>query len=97
MTYEEVKQRLDEWYESNMAEISPEVLDCCYKAIVRVLEIDAMENEKVKIELVKGYEGKSVYIDDYRVAGSKLWGIGHTEQTWIANKKNILMALGIKI
>ena len=33
MTYEEAKQRLDEWYAGNDVDISPEVLDCCYKAI----------------------------------------------------------------
>lgn len=35
MTYEEVKQRLDEWYETNMVEISPEILDCCYDAVLK--------------------------------------------------------------
>ena len=34
-TYEKVKQRLDEWYEGNDVDISPEVLDCCYKAILK--------------------------------------------------------------
>ena len=33
MTYAEVKQRLDEWYDGNDVDISPEVLDCCYSAI----------------------------------------------------------------
>lgn len=55
-----------------------------------------MDNEKVKIELINGCEGKSVYINDYRVAGPKPWGGGYTEKIWMANKKDILHALGIK-
>jgi hypothetical protein len=35
MTYTEVKQRLEDWYNTNNVEISPEVLDCCYKAICK--------------------------------------------------------------
>ena len=34
-TYEEVKQRFDEWYEGQNVDISPEVLNCCYKAILK--------------------------------------------------------------
>lgn len=33
MTYFEAKQRLDKWYEGEIVDISPEVLDCCYDAI----------------------------------------------------------------
>lgn len=33
MTYVEAKQRLDDWYAGNDADISPEVLVCCYNAI----------------------------------------------------------------
>ena len=54
-----------------------------------------MDNEKVTIEIVNGCEGKSVYINDYRVAGSKPWGGGTVERSWTANKKDILKALGI--
>lgn len=36
MTFEEAKKRLEDWYEDNMAEISPEFLDCCYEALKRV-------------------------------------------------------------
>ena len=35
MTYEEVKRRLDEWYEGDDVNISPEVLDRCYDAILK--------------------------------------------------------------
>lgn len=56
-----------------------------------------MDNETVKLELVSGCEGKSIYIDDYRVAGSKPWGGGRTEKEWTAKRENILKALGIEI
>ena len=52
-----------------------------------------MDNEKVKIETVNGCEGKSIYINDYRIAGSKPWGGGSTEQTWLVDKKKVLKAL----
>lgn len=52
-----------------------------------------MENAKVKIELVNGCEGESIYIDDYRVAGPKPWGDGRTEKMWMVNKDDILQAL----
>lgn len=52
-----------------------------------------MDNEKVKIELVNGCEGKSIYINDYRVAGSKPWGGGRTEKDWIVDKKKFLSSL----
>jgi hypothetical protein len=59
-----------------------------------------MDNEKVKIELVNGCEGKSIYVDDYRVVGSKPWGGGRTEKDWIIDKKKFLKslnrALGLK-
>lgn len=41
-------------------------------------------------------DGKSIYINDYRVDGSKPWGGGTIEKTWVAKKKDILIALGIK-
>jgi hypothetical protein len=43
-TYEEVKQRLDEWYEGNDVNISPEVLDCCYKAILKQIPEKVMKD-----------------------------------------------------
>ena len=54
-----------------------------------------MDNEKVQIEIINGCEGKSLYINDYRVAGSKPWGGGTVEYTWFTNKEDILRALGI--
>ena len=55
-----------------------------------------MIDEKIKVELVNGCEGKSIYIDDFRVAGSKPWGGGNTEKTWLVNKKDILKAVGLR-
>ena len=55
-----------------------------------------MNDEKVTIEIINGCEGKSIYINDYRVAGSKPWGGGTVEKTWIAYKEDILKALNIK-
>lgn len=52
-----------------------------------------MDNEKVKVELVNGCEGKSIYVNDYRVAGSKPWGGGSTETTWVVDKKRVIKAL----
>lgn len=43
-TYEKVKQRLDEWYEGNDVDISPEVLDCCYKAILKQISLPVVRD-----------------------------------------------------
>ena len=59
-----------------------------------------MNDEKVTIQIIKWCagkcEGRSIYINDYRVAGSKPYGGGTIETTWIANKEDILKALNIK-
>lgn len=52
-----------------------------------------MDSDKIKIELVRGREGKCICINDYRVAGSKPWGGGYTEYSWIANKDDILKSI----
>ena len=54
-----------------------------------------MNEDKVKIELINGCEGKCICINDYRVAGSKPWGGGYVEKTWMANRKDIINALKI--
>lgn len=56
-----------------------------------------MDNEKVKIELINGCEGKSVYINDYRVAGSKPWGGGYAEKYGWLIKKIFYMHLELKM
>lgn len=70
-----------------------------YEAYLKLKKEKAIvtDNEKVKVEIVNGCEGKSIYIDDIRVAGSKPWGGGYTEKMWMVDKKNILKAFGIKI
>lgn len=40
MTYKEAKKRLEDWYEDNCVEISPELLDCCYKALSEVIKLN---------------------------------------------------------
>lgn len=37
MTYEQALHRLDNWYENNCVEISPELLDCCHDALQKVI------------------------------------------------------------
>ena len=54
-----------------------------------------MNDKTVKIEVVSGVEGHSLYIDDRRVAGSKPWGGGKTVRSWTANVNDILKALHI--
>lgn len=39
-----------------------------------------MSNQtKIKVTVVSGVEGKSVYLDDFRIVGSKPWGGGTIE------------------
>ena len=52
-----------------------------------------MSDKTVKIELVSGCEGYSLYIDSYRVAGSKPWGGGRSVQQWTARVADIDKAL----
>lgn len=37
MTYEQALHRLDNWYENNCVEISPEFLECCHDALQKVI------------------------------------------------------------
>lgn len=52
-----------------------------------------MADKTVNIELVSGCEGYSLYIDDYRVAGSKPWGGGKVVKAWTAKVADIDKAL----
>ena len=38
MTYEQALHRLDNWYENNCVEISPELLECYHDALQKVIE-----------------------------------------------------------
>ena len=54
-----------------------------------------METEKkVRVEIIKGVEGLAIYINDYRVAGSKPWGGGQSIKAWTTVREaDILTAL----
>jgi len=52
-------------------------------------------DKPIKIETVRGVEGNSIYIDDFRVAGSKPWGGGSLIQHWDTTVEEILTALAI--
>lgn len=39
MSLQQTKQRLEQWYNGDIVDISPEVLDCCYNAITLALKI----------------------------------------------------------
>jgi hypothetical protein len=46
-------------------------------------------DETVSIEVVSGVEGRSIYINDYRVAGNKPWGGGTVELKFRASLSDI--------
>ena len=37
---------------------------------------------KIKVEVIKGVEGHSLYVNDYRVLGAKPWGGGELVVGW---------------
>lgn len=49
----------------------------------------------VNIMVVQGLEGKSLYINDYRVSGPKPWGGGKTIFEADITKDELYQALGI--
>jgi len=51
---------------------------------------------KIKIELVSGVEGNSIYLNDTRICGSKPWGGGSVIKKWTTSIWEIERALGIK-
>lgn len=57
-----------------------------------------MSSTPIKIRHVRGVEGDSLYINDYRVAGPKPWGGGPTVKEWIVEladlEARIAKALG---
>ena len=53
------------------------------------------KDEFVKIEIVSGCEGNSLYINNYRVTGSKPWGGGNVVHTFNAKREDIFRALNI--
>ena len=51
--------------------------------------------EKIEVMVVSGVEGYSIYIDNYRIAGSKPWGGGKEVCKYLRTKQQILDALCI--
>lgn len=49
----------------------------------------------IKIEIVSGCEGESLYINDYRVSGSKPWGGGRVIKSFKTSTDDILESLGL--
>lgn len=43
-TYEKVQQRLEEWYDGKDVDISSEVLDCCYKAVLKQIPLPVVKD-----------------------------------------------------
>lgn len=53
----------------------------------------------MKIELISGVEGNSLYLNDTRIAGSKPWGGGKVIESWNISKraeKDISKILGLQ-
>lgn len=50
-------------------------------------------DETVKIEIVSGVEGQSLYLGDYRIAGPKPWGGGTVVKTFTARRKDVEEAM----
>lgn len=44
--------------------------------------MDKIDEEKVNVTIVSGVEGKSIYINDYRICGNKPWGGGTIIEEW---------------
>lgn len=51
--------------------------------------------KEVKIEIVEGVEGNSVYINDHRVCGNKPWGGGTAIGSWKVSLKEITQTLAL--
>lgn len=47
----------------------------------------------MKLLLVSGVEGPSVYLNDYRIAGPKPWGGGTIQREWNVERENVERAL----
>lgn len=65
MKAQEAKQRLDEWYTDNNVNISPEVLDCCYKAIEKQIPKKITIYRYIYTKCDCGYEFSKHYGDGY--------------------------------
>lgn len=55
-------------------------------------------SEQWKIEMIKGVEGRSLYLcygdeGGYRIAGNKPWGGGNVIGTWVVSKEDLLKGI----
>ena len=55
------------------------------------------KGDKINICVLQGSEGKSLYINDYRVSGPKPWGGGKTIFETDVTKEELYQALGLSI
>jgi hypothetical protein len=53
------------------------------------------KGDKINICVLQGSEGKSLYVNDYRVSGSKPWGGGKIIFEADVTKDELCQALGI--
>ena len=53
------------------------------------------KGDKINICVLQGSEGKSLYVNDYRVSGSKLWGGGKIIFEADVTKDELYQVLGI--
>ena len=56
---------------------------------------DKKTDDVYKIMLVDGVEGKSIYLNDYRIAGNKPWGGGKTIAEWETSLPQINKAINL--
>lgn len=55
--------------------------------------IENVEQNKINIEIIQGVEGKSLYLNDIRVAGNKPWGGGSVVNNWKINEEDLIKAI----
>lgn len=53
-----------------------------------------LKMKTAKIEIVNGVEGRSIYLNETRIAGSKPWGGGEVIDLWHIKENNLFDALG---
>lgn len=83
--FNEYKTYLEKWVnEKNLIESE-------LKLLKEFIDMDNL----IKIEIVSGCEGESLYINDYRVSGSKPWGGGRVIKSFKTSTDDILESLGL--
>ena len=51
------------------------------------------ESKYVRVDLVRGIEGLSLYFNNFWIAGTKPWGAGNILKTWRVKREDIEEAL----